>query len=163
MYRSKDFEYMKVVDPSGKSLGSVKDLLIDFHNSELKGVQISSMSLFSRSQQVQVKDIISINKVMIVNGISKGDFLSFKILKDMEVYNGRGELLGVIEDLLIDKRTFSVNGIIISSGLIHKLIYGKSIILPKSCILAEDFLIHIGDERRIKLLSLPHKGRKEVK
>ena len=158
MYRAKDFQYMKVVNVKGKTLGYIKDVLIDFHNNIVKGFLVSSMNLFRKSQQVLVEDIVAVDKMMIVNGFSNSALFPFSEIRDLEVYSSRGMLIGVIEDLIIDRKNFEIKGILISSGLIHKLIDGKSILIPSRCILAEDYIVHFETDSKIKLYSMPHKN-----
>lgn len=158
MYRAKDFQYMKVVNVKGKTLGYIKDVLIDFHNNLVKGFSVSSFNLFKKSQQVLIEDIVAVEKIMIVNQFNKEPLIPFSEIRDLEVYNSRGLLMGVIEDIIIERKSYEIKGILISSGLIHKLIDGKSILIPSKCILAEDYIIHFDTDSKIKLYSMPHKN-----
>lgn len=161
MFRTKDYEYMKVLDTQGRKIGYVKDVVMDFHNSVIKGFVISTNSLLSKNQCVLTDNIVSINKVMIIKNTDKCSFMCFKDIKDMEVFNLQGEMMGVLEDMLIEPYNFNIKGLIIASGLLHKLIYGKNIILPINCILGEDLIIHFGDDKRIKFKTIPHGIEKE--
>ncbi len=161
MYRTKDFVYMKVLNTTGKKVGYVKDILLDFHRSKVVGFLISPLNLFSKNQRVFMENVISINKVMIINGNSNDKCICFKEIEDMEIFNLKGEMLGVLEDILIDSYSFTIKGLIVASGLIHKLLYGKNIILPYNCILGEDFIVHHLEESKINLKSLPHKSNQE--
>ena len=62
---------------------------------------------------------------------------------------------GVLEDLIIDKETLSIKGMIMSSGIIDTMFKGKEIILASGCILCEKFILYKGKEY-IKLKTLPH-------
>lgn len=161
MYRTKDFDYMKVLNTTGKKIGYIKDILIDFHASKVVGFLISPLSLFSKKQTVFMENVISINKVMIIKGNNKQSFICFKDIKDIEIFNLNGEMLGVLEDILIDSYSFTIKGLIVASGLIHKLLHGKNIILPSNCILGEDFILHHIEENKINLISIPHKSNHE--
>ncbi len=158
MYRAKDFQYMKVVNVKGKTLGYINDVLIDFHNNLVKGFSVSSLNLFKKNQQILVENIIAVDKIMIVNEFSKDYSIPFREIRDLEVYSSRGILIGVIEDIIIERKSYEIRGILISSGLIHKLIEGKSILIPSKCILAEDYIIHYDTDSKIKFYSMPHKN-----
>ena len=158
MYRAKDFRYMKVVNVKGKTLGYINDVLIDYHNKLVKGFSVSSLNLFKKSQQILVENIVAVDTVMIANEFNKESYIPFSEIRDLEVYNSRGMLIGVVEDIIIERKTYEIKGILISSGLIHKLIDGKSILIPSKCILADDYMIHFENDSKIKLYSMPHKN-----
>ncbi|WP_426349245.1 PRC-barrel domain-containing protein [Alloiococcus sp. CFN-8] len=158
MYRAKDFQYMKVVNVKGKTLGYINDVLIDFHNNLVTGFSVSSLNLFKKSQQVLVENIVTVDKLMIATSFNKEAFIPFREIRDLEVYNSRGILMGVIEDIIIERKTYEIKGILISSGLIHKLIDGKSILIPRKCILGEDYMLFFETDSKIKLYSMPHKN-----
>ena len=86
-------------------------------------------------------------------GIVKG--LTFNNIKFMDVVDNKNIMKGVLEDLIIDKGTFTIKGIIMSSGVIDTMFKGKEIILLSGCILCDNFILYKGKEY-IKLKTLPH-------
>lgn len=162
LFRSKDFQYMKVLSVSGKRLGYVNDILIDFHKGLVKGFSISTQGIGSKNKCIFIEDVISINKVILAKKVSEATYLSFKSIKDIEIYNVNGEIIGVLEDLLVDSNGVFIKGLMVASGLIHKLLYGKDIILPSNCILGEDSIYHYANIKKIKLKTLPHQMSTQV-
>ena len=107
--------------------------------------------------------IVSIDKTMKIKETSKIKGLKFKEIKLIDILNENKILIGVLEDLIIDKESFNIKGLIISSGIFDKMFKGKEIITLKHCILCDDYILYNGNER-IKLKTLPHNlgGSKDV-
>ena len=55
--------------------------------------------------------------------------MSFKSIKDMEIKDNKNIIKGVLEDLIIDKETLSIKGLIMSSGLFDRIIKGREIFI----------------------------------
>lgn len=154
MLRRKDFDYINVYNITGKKLGTIKDIIFNYYESKIIGFQITTKG-FSKNNYIPVENVISFNEVMIVTSAMQHNGLSFSAIKDMDVIDKCGNMIGVVEDLLIDICDFSLKGIIVSSGFIDKLIRGKSIILINHTILGEDSILHFGNSSII-LKSMPH-------
>ena len=73
----------------------------------------------------------------------------------MDIVDYRNVMKGVLEDLIIDKHSLVIKGMVMSSGLIDTMFKGKEIILSSGCILCEKFILYKGKEY-IKLKTLPH-------
>ena len=155
MFKTRDFYLMKVYDTNGKYLGAISDLAIDFYNGDIKGFIISSLSIFSKKNFVRKENIISLEDVLIVDSVENYKGLTFNNIKFIDIVDSKNIMKGVLEDLIIDKETFSIKGMIMSSGIIDTMFKGKEIILASGCILCEKFILYKGKEY-IKLKTLPH-------
>lgn len=157
MFRSKNFILMDVVDIKGRKIGFIKDIIIDFHNGEVKGFVVSSYKLFQKTITVLKNNIISFSKTMIVDGYNKDNYLLFSSIKNMDIINRCGDIVGITEDILFNEFTFKIQGIIVSTGFIKNIIFGKKILLMKSLILGEKSILHCKDKNNVDFLSVPHK------
>ncbi|WP_297631861.1 PRC-barrel domain-containing protein [uncultured Clostridium sp.] len=146
MIRTKFFYMKKVYTKEGKYLGVVEDLAIDFFNGNLIGFKISVTSFISKKNFINIDKIISIDENIIVEENEKRDSLYFKEVKGLEIWNLQGHMLGVFEDLIINREKNSICGIILSTGIIDKIINGKKVLLIEDCVLGEDSIIYIGNE-----------------
>lgn len=155
MFKTRDFFFKKVYIMKGKKIGIIEDLYIDFHGGKILGFRISTSLLFSKNNYVDMEDVIDIGEDMIVDSIKRGSGLTFKEIKYMEVVDTEGKVKGVVEDLMIDIEDYSIKAIVITSGLVDKMIKGKKIILLSRCILGEEYILYIGNEG-ISFKSLPH-------
>lgn len=158
MLKTKDFYLLKVYDLRGKYLGVIDDVFIDFSNGLIKGFSISNYKFFSKKNFIEASNILTIEDVMIIKelGIKKG--ISFKEIKDIDVRDRNNTILGILEDLIIEKGDYSIKGLIISSGIFDRIFKGKDIFLHKECILGEDFILYYGNNE-VKLKTLPRKKR----
>ena len=163
MFKWRDFYLMKVYDSKNKYIGVVEDVSIDFNKGIIEGFTISPASIIKKHTFVSSDTIVSIDKVMRIKETSKFKGLKFKEIKFIDIINANNKLIGVLEDLIIDKEEFSIKGLIISSGIFDKMFKGKEIITLKHCILCDDYILYNGNER-IKLKTLPHNlgGSKDV-
>lgn len=156
MFRSKDFYLMDVVDIKGKRLGMIKDLILDFNKGVIEGFFISSYNPFQRNVLVLKNNIIYFDKELILKDIDKGEKLKFSQIKGMDVLDINGNIIGMIEDLIFDEKTFNINGVIVSLGYIENFIRGKRIILIKDLILGETNMLYFS-ECKVELKTVPHK------
>jgi len=155
MFKTRDFYFKKVYNIKGKKVGIIEDLYIDFFLGKVVGFKVSNSSFFSKNNYVDMQDIIDIGEDVIIDSIRKGTGLTFKELKYMEIIDKLSNIKGVLEDIIIDIRDYSIKAIVISSGLIDKMIKGKQIILLNRCVLGEKYILYTGDEG-ILFKSMPH-------
>lgn len=155
MFKTRDFYFKKVYNINGKKIGIIEDLYIDFYLGKVVGFKVSNSILFSKNNYVDMQDIIDIGEDVIINSIRKGDGLTFKEIKYMEIIDTLSNIKGVLEDIIIDIQDYSIKAIVISSGLIDKMIKGKQIILLNRCILGEKYILYTGNEG-ILFKSMPH-------
>ncbi|MDU4883756.1 PRC-barrel domain-containing protein [uncultured Clostridium sp.] len=163
MFKWRDFYLMKVYNSKNKYIGVVEDISIDFNKGIIEGFTISPASIIKKHTFVSRDGIVSIDKVLRVRETSKFEGLKFKEIKFIDIINENKKLIGVLEDLIIDKEHFSIKGLIISSGIFDKMFKGKEIITLKHCTLYDNYILYNGNER-IKLKTLPHNlgGSKDV-
>lgn len=155
MLKTRDFYLMKVYDSKGKYLGVINDLSIDFNEGKVKGFIISTFSLVKKRNFAAIEDILSFEEVLIVTGLRVVEGLKFKEIKYMDILNKVNVMKGVLEDLVIDKKDYSIHGLIISSGVFDRMFKGKEIILLKSCTLCEDYILYTGEDG-VRFKTLPH-------
>lgn len=155
MFKTRDFYFKKVYDLRGKKIGIIEDIYIDFYLGKIIGFKVSSSILFSKNNYVDMEEIIDIGDDVIINSIRRGTGLAFKELKYMEIIDKLSNVKGVLEDIIIDALDYSIKAIVISSGLIDKMIKGKEIILINKCILGEKYILYTGNEG-ISFKSMPH-------
>ena len=162
MFKWRDFYLMKVYNSKNKYIGVVEDISIDFNKGIIEGFTISPASIIKKHTFVSRDAIVSIDKVLRVRETSKFKGLKFKEIKFIDIINENKKLIGVLEDLIIDKENFSIKGFI-SSGIFDKMFKGKEIITLKHCVLYDNYILYNGNER-IKLKTLPHNlgGSKDV-
>ena len=163
MFKWRDFYLMKVYNSKNKYIGVVEDVSIDFNRGIIEGFTISPASIIKKHTFVSSDAVVSIDKVMRIRETSKFKGLKFKEIKLIDILNANNKLIGVLEDLIIDKEEFSIKGLIISSGIFDKMFKGKEIITLKHCILCDDYILYNGNDH-IKLKTLPHNlgGSKDV-
>lgn len=153
MLKSKDFYMKSVYDVSGKKIGIVGDIFINFYEGKVIGIDISSYSLFSKKNFVKYEDIISIDKEIIVRNSIKYNGIKLKNIKGMDIIDKNGNIKGTIEDLIIRENDFSIKGLLISTGVIDKLLKGKQILLINQCILGEEYILYSGkDNMTLKVM-----------
>jgi uncharacterized protein YrrD len=158
MLKTKDFYLLRVYDIRGKYLGVIDDIYIDFNEGIIKGFLISNYLLFSKKNFIKVKNIISIEEVMIIRELNKKEGIAFKSIKDLDVKDKNNIIRGILEDLIIEKEDLSIKGLIISSGIFDRIVKGKEIFLLKECILGEDFILYFGSNG-VRFQSMPRKKK----
>ena len=162
MYRSKDFYLMNVKDINGKNIGFIKDILVDFNKGKVIGFVLSYYKFLQNNVSLFVEDIISFNRDMIISKINKDKNLELSQIRNMDITNVFGEIIGIVEEILFDKNSFSINGIIVSTGFFQNFILGKKIILINEIIIGEESILFFGCYNKINFFTVPHKLFMEV-
>lgn len=158
MIKTKDFYLLKVYDTTGKYLGIIDDIYINFYKGTIEGFFISNYMFFRKKDFIKINDIVSLQEVVIVKSLSKREGISFKKIKDIEIKDKNTILKGVLEDLIIEKEGLYIKGLIMSSGIFDKIIKGKEILLLKDCILGEEFILYHGNTE-LRLKSIPKRKK----
>lgn len=155
MIRTRDFYLKKVYDSNGKKIGTIEDIYIDFYNGKVVGFEVSNYNLFSKNNFIDINDVIYMEEYIVALQVKKGNGLKFKDIKYMDVMNKDNELMGVLEEIIINLGDNTIKGLILSSGLVDTMIKGKEILLINECILGEKYILYTGN---IKVLfkSMPH-------
>lgn len=157
MFRTKDFILMDVINIKGKKIGFINDIIVDFKSGEVKGFVISSYKLFQKTLSVLKEDIVSFNKSMVVGKCIKNKFFTFSKIKNIDIINRYGEIIGMTEDILFQEFTFKIQGLVVSTGFIKNLLVGKKILLVNSIIIGDQSILYYSDNVNIDFISVPHK------
>lgn len=157
MFRTKDFLLMDVVDIRGKKIGFINDIIVDFSTGEVKGFVISSYRFLQKSLNVLKEDIVSFNKSMVVSKFVKRNYFTFSKIKNMDIINRYGEILGMAEDILFHEFSFKIHGIVVSTGFIKNLLVGKKILLTNTIIIGEESILNFSNKSNMNFISVPHK------
>lgn len=157
MFRTKDFIMMDVVDIKGKKVGFVRDIIIDFHRGEVKGFVVSTYKLMQQTITILKEDIISFNKTMVISNSRKESSLKFSNIKNMDIVNRYGDIIGMVEDILFHEFSFKINGLVVSTGFLKNIIKGKRILLMNSVILGNESILFTSLDNEISFLSVPHR------
>ena len=137
MVKWRNFYLMKIYDSKNKYIGVVDDISIDFYNGVVKGFTNSPASIFKKHTYVSVDSIISVDEIMKIKNTSRFEGFKFKEIKYMDIINKEKKLLGVLEDLIIDERTFEIKGMVISAGIVDKVLEGEEVMTLKHCSLCD--------------------------
>jgi len=131
MYRYRDFKLMNVCDITGKKLGFINDLILNFQQEEISGFGLYSHRLFNNNITISSEDVVCFDKCMIVKKVTKikNEYLNFKEICNCDIVNEKGQIIGLAQDILIDENTFKIKGIVVSKGIVNDFICGKKIIL----------------------------------
>lgn len=148
---------MDVIDVKGKRLGYINDLLIDFNKEEVIGFDISTSSFLKKDLNVMNENIVSYNYAMVITEVVKGTFLKLNDIKGMDVRDKKGNIIGMVEDVLFNEDTFSIKAIIISAGFLTNFISGKKIVLINELVLGEENLLYNIKNEHLSFSSIPHK------
>lgn len=147
----------KIFNLKGDKLGMVKDLFINYNVGKVEGFKISNYSFINKKNYISVDDIVDINNQIIVKEAKKGDGLPLSEIKNMDVIDTEGNLKGIVEDVLIDIKTFEIKALVIYSGIIDKLFKGKEIILINRTVLGEDYILFM-ENKSISMVNIPNMG-----
>ncbi|MDP4145398.1 MAG: PRC-barrel domain-containing protein [Bacillota bacterium] len=163
MYRIKSFMLMNVENTQGKKIGYINDLLINFYERKVTGFEVTPYSMLKKCAYVQLEDVISYNKKMIVNRLSTRRSIPFSYIRNMDVIDKHGSIIGMVEDIMFDSSNFEIQGMIVSTGLVQNLTKGKKIILQKECIIGCENVFYFGDNNKLNFISKLHRLTLEVK
>lgn len=153
MYKVKDLKFLEVFNSSGRKLGEVEDIGIDYFNGKINGFFIPK-GFFRKENFIRVEDILTFGEKIVVKKIEKYEGLAFKDIKGMDIVDRKNKMIGVLEELLIDEE-FSIRVIVTSKGFFQKFKNGKSLILPRETILGEKNILYFSNQK-INFVSVPH-------
>lgn len=155
MIKTRYFNLMKVYDVTGKYLGSVQDIAIDFYNGMITGFIINSFSINKKKNYIAISDVIYLENVIIAKRVSHFSGMRLKEIQAIDIVNEKNVLKGILEDLIIDERNFEIKGIIMCSGIFDRMFREKEILLIKHCILCESYILYKENEG-VVFKTLPH-------
>jgi uncharacterized protein YrrD len=155
MYRLKNFLTKKVLYSNGKKVGNVADVIVNFNEKKVLGFSVVGGSIFHRKNKVvYIEDIIYYDRSLIIRRITEKRHLTFSAVKGMEVVDIYGNIIGIAEDILFDNK-FNIKGIIISPGIMRKIMVGKRILLIRELIFGDKNILHFGKEK-FRFFSIRH-------
>ena len=154
MYRIRDLIGLKVFDSNGKKVGVVCDLAIDYFSGKVMGFIITK-KLFSKRDYVDLTNVISLSDTIRTEGVHVHRGLKFSEIKNFDLINKDGHMIGILEDILIDY-DFYIRGLIVVSGLFDKFKNGKRVIQLKETILGEENILFFGN-KNINMRMIPRK------
>lgn len=122
---------MDVCDLNGKNLGFINDLILNLQEKKISGFELYCRRLLNKNVTILSEDIVCFDKCMIVKEIQKvkANYLNFKEICNSAIFNEKGQIVGLAQDILIDENTFKIKGIVASKGIVNDFICGKKIIL----------------------------------
>ncbi|WP_163215874.1 PRC-barrel domain-containing protein [Clostridium thermarum] len=155
LYRLKDFLTKNVLYSDGKKAGIVSDVIVNFNEKKVQGFSVSGGSILRRKNKVvYIENIIYYDCSIIIGKMSEKKLLTFSAVKGMEVTDIKGNIIGIAEDILFDNK-FKLRGIIISPGMIRKLVIGKGILLINELIFGDKNILYFG-KGNFRYTSLRH-------
>lgn len=157
MYRTRDFIFKDVVNLSGNLLGFISDIILNFNDKRVQGFVVTSNSLFKKSLNIFLEDVVSFSSILVVTSTNRKKLLQFSDIKAMNVVDKKGHLIGIVEDILFHKKTFLIKAIILSVGFINNFIDGKKVLLIDDLILGEKNLLYRGESENLKFSNSPYK------
>lgn len=157
LFRSRDFYMKNIYNEKGKKLGVIKDLFIDIKEEKVIGFEVSNYSLFRKRNFLDIIDIKTINENVIATKLKCGKYKRFSDYKDMEVVDKNNNIKGDILDILFEEDDFIIKGILISPGILEKIIKGKEVILIKDISFKEGKVVYYGD-KTIVFKNIPRKS-----
>jgi len=142
MYKKKDFIFMDVFNNKGKKIGYINDILIDCHKEKVIGFNIIPKRFFKKNMSVLKEDIVYYNNTMVIRKIARYKSLGFSEINNMDVIDNKGNVIGIVEDIIFDEYTFQIHAIIVSVGFLKRFTEGKKIILLKDILFGERNLLN---------------------
>lgn len=161
MFRAKDFILMDVKNTKGKKLGYIKDILINFNINQVVGFSLANYSFFGKELKVFKEDIIAFNEYMIVSRSLKKEAFSFSKLKTLDVIDVKGNIIGVVEEIIFNKENFKIKGLILSTGFMKSMSIGKRVIIPKEFIVGDDNILFYSNDANSTFYTKIHNLKKE--
>lgn len=161
MFKSKDFSLMEVIHIKNNRIGFIKDMLLDFNKKKVLGFQISSYDIINKNLNVMIEDIITFENSMVIKNTSKSKHLSFNSIKGIDITDNKGNVIGMLEEILFEEESFNIYGIVLSSGLLNNYLKGKQIILMEEVILGENSILCY-EKRNLYFSNRPHKIKLKI-
>lgn len=157
MYKTRDFIFKDVVNLSGNLLGFISDIILNFNDKRVQGFVVTPNSLFKKSLNIFLEDVVSFSSILVVTSINRKKLLQFGDIKGMNVVDKKGHLIGIVEDMLFHKKTFLIKALILSVGFISNFIDGKKVLLMDDLILGEKNLLYRGESENLNFSNSPYK------
>ncbi|MCR3757888.1 PRC-barrel domain-containing protein [Clostridium felsineum] len=157
MIRSKKFINADVYSTEGKKIGIVDDIILNFNSGFVIGFKINKGKLFNKKCCISRENLVSFNSKMIVKFEEyKGTYIEFNNIRNMDVVNNDGTILGMVEEIIFDEKNFKIKGIIVSRGFFANLVSGKKVILEGNYMLGKENLFCFTEDKKLNFVRLFH-------
>ncbi|URZ16090.1 PRC-barrel domain-containing protein [Clostridium felsineum] len=157
MIRSKKFINADVYSTEGKKIGIVDDIILNFNSGFVIGFKINKGKLFNKKCCISRENLVSFNSKMIVKFEEyKGTYIEFNNIRNMDVVNNDGTILGMVEEIIFDEKNFKIKGIIVSRGFFANLVSGKKVILEGNYMLGKETLFCFTEDKKLNFVRLFH-------
>ncbi len=160
MLKSQDLIFKSVINMDGKEIGFVKDVAIDFYSKKISGLITVSSSILKKNLFVSIKNIVSFNKVILVDGYENKSALKISDIKGLQMFDCKGKILGLVDDVVFQTNTFDIKYIVLSKGFLSNILVGK-IIINVNDIIEGDCSFITKNNSKIQFLSFPSLKHKE--
>ncbi|KPU44957.1 PRC-barrel domain protein [Oxobacter pfennigii] len=139
MKKSKQLTGLNViVKKGGKIIGKISKTLYNPGEEKIQGFSISCGKWVSNEKILLINDIVNIGKdTVIINEetnlknpqkSNKDEDEALKKLMGLPVITSEGEELGFVEDIILDEKNFSVEGYVLTDGIVEDILRGKRIL-----------------------------------
>jgi uncharacterized protein YrrD len=146
---------MDIKNVCGIKMGFIKDILVDFNLNKVIGFKISSRGISSKNVSVFKEDIIAFDKYMIVKQSVKDSGLTFREMKNLEVVDLDGNVIGMLEDIMMDE-SLKIKAMLISLGFVRNIIEGKKLLLIRDIIIGDKNILVTKRNDKMSFISSPH-------
>lgn len=131
----KKFYYMDVYDINSKKRGYIKDVTLNFSKAKIESFRICAYKIFQSEYFVKNDDVVCFSSNVVAKEFNKGKMQGFKSIKGIPAQRLTGELIGTLEDVVIDEN-LNIFGILVSTGIIKKF-YRDMIFLKLEDVIVE--------------------------
>lgn len=154
MIRARKLIGLEVIDANnGRKIGRIKDVLFSPGDPKISGFTMECRMIAGDDRLLPVDSILSIRDCVMIRESRKLEKTrkntNYKKHRDSKprvfgnrVVTGEGERIGYIEDVIIDEESFSIEGYVLTDGIIEDILNGKSILpYDEHMIFGEDAVI----------------------
>lgn len=140
---------------TGRKIGIVEEAVLSLEEPLLLGIVVADGAFFSKRKfiafasifrigfdAVMVKEDAAEEAGLVLAKLESGKVYKFKELRRRMVFSESGLQIGSVEDIMFDCESGELKTYVLSEGLLHDFIYGRSSIpLPPSQLVCEDRVI----------------------
>lgn len=154
MHRKYNFMSMEIYNLKGKKNGVVCDISLDFREMSICGFHVESSIPFKNKAFISKNDVVYYSDDLIAKKFTKVFGIAYSSIENMDIYNLEGEILGIVNDIIVDE-DLKLIAVIISSGFLKDIFDGRRILLVKDLIVGDENIVYHGREK-IQFKNLAH-------
>jgi Uncharacterized protein conserved in bacteria len=161
MKKSRQLIGIRIMDKkTGKLLGKIKNCIFYPDSVKIKGFVVDCGRWVKNEKVLLISNIYKIGKDMVIADCSKGltnidsipDIKKFMNEKErisgLPVITSDGDEIGYIEDIIIDEHNFTIEGYVITDGIVEDITKGKAVIpSSQSMVFGEDAVLISSGEK----------------